>query len=98
MSPAITELLDEFRSTGWIVYLCNFKSKYDAWKSMELVERTKQLSFFLTRSTTRGYLCVMYNTLFPNFPFGLNSKFSFQTGLYQSISLERLFLVNLFEK
>lgn len=77
---------DGFRSTGWIVCLCNFKNKCDAWKSMQLVELSGFL-FFNTFHPRVDIYAPIYGTLFLNFPLELNSKFF----PFQSISLERSF-------
>lgn len=96
-------LLDGFRSTGWIVCLCNFKNKCDAWKSMQLVELSGFL-FFSTRSIhawifIRLYLYMVHYfwNYIKYFPLELNSKFF----PFQCIKVYRWndhFLVNLFEK
>lgn len=92
------ELLDGFRSTGWIVCLCNFKNKCDAWKSMQLVELSGFLFFNTFHPRVDIYTSIfIYGTLFLNFPLELNSKFF----PFQCIKVYRWndhFLVNLFEK
>lgn len=56
---------DGFRSTGWIVCLCNFKNKCDAWKSMQLVELSGFLFFNTFHPRVDIYAPIfIYGTLF----------------------------------